>query len=375
MSVGNFHALLGHPKVPQFELTSSPVSITEGNSFIITLNTQRITNGTTVGYTISGISANDLTTPGSLTGNFTISNNVSNLNVTTSVNDDIYLFIAARDNSLNTGIFRYSANPDLSSPVFLNSLINNSISPLGMYFKPDGSLLFIQDPSDELFKRYSFTASPSVDQWNLIPLSATPFTGSYGNTGTNHQGMWISETGIHLFQVDRDLKYILQDGIPSWNPLNPGLPSRLLNISADAALPSGISVKPDGTKAFVSCLVSPQAILEYSGTSFQCDSWTLTNTLPIAGAFPSDVYVTNLGTEMYVTDDNAKIYYFTLTDPWVLSSASLINTLNLSATYNNIYTAYIARPTKEQFKITIDETDSASNRTGSRFVEVTINES
>lgn len=372
MSIGNFHMLLKHPKVPQFQITSSQDSIDEGNSFTITLDTQRIPDGTTVGYTISGVTLSDLSTPASLTGNFTVTNSTDSLSVGTNINDDVYIFVLGVA-GIEHGVWRYSVNPDLSDPQFLNKLVDTGGQILGMYFKYDGSLLFLQDASNDQFRRYTFTAAPDPDQWNLVPTGG-PTTASYGTVGSNHQGMWISSAGTTLFQVDRDLKYILQNTISAWNPFNPGSPSRFLDISATATLPSGISVKPDGTKAFVSCLASPQAVLEYSGTAFQCNTWTLTNSFSFAGDFPSDVYVTDAGTEMYVSSDNHKIYYCTLSTPWDLSTASLVNTWDLSSTLTEVFAVYVAKPTAEVFKITLDTTDSASNRTGSRFANVVIND-
>ena len=388
MSIGNFHMLWADTNIPQYSLSSVPNSITEGNSFTITLRTKRIPDGTTIGYTITGVNLEDLSTPGSLTGTLTVTSNTATLNVGTNVNDDVYVMILAeRPDEYGEGgrfnVHRYIANGDLSSAAYLNTLVDLSFSPtnLGMYFKPDGSALFLQDPANEQFRRYNFSAAvPDPDQWNLIPstpdqVGGIPGSiGSYGTLGTNHQGMWISSSGTTLFQVDRDLKRIIQDTIPVWNPLSCGAPERTLDISADAGLPSGISVKPDGTKAFISSLTSPAAILEYSGTAFECNTWSLANTFAV-GVNPSDVFVTEDGTRMYVSDNTAKIHYCTLSTSWDLSTASLVSTWDLSSTFESIAAVYIAEPTSEQFRITLDQLDSAGNRTGSHFKEVTIYES
>lgn len=57
---------------------SSYMSPEEGQSISVTLTTQGIANGSTVPYTVTGIAAADLTV-GSLTGNFTITNNTGSL--------------------------------------------------------------------------------------------------------------------------------------------------------------------------------------------------------------------------------------------------------------------------------------------------------
>ena len=70
---------------PTYAIARSAASIVEGTSVIFTLNTAGVPNGTTTAYTITGISAGDIT--GSLTGNFTTQNNAATLTVT-AVSDD-----------------------------------------------------------------------------------------------------------------------------------------------------------------------------------------------------------------------------------------------------------------------------------------------
>ena len=56
-------------------------SAIDGDTVTFTVNTRDIQDGTTVGYTISGIESGDLSA-GSLTGNFTINSNTGTVNVT-----------------------------------------------------------------------------------------------------------------------------------------------------------------------------------------------------------------------------------------------------------------------------------------------------
>ena len=53
----------------------------EGASVTFTLTTTNVSNGTLVPYTITGISAADITS-GSLTGNFTVNNNTATVTIT-----------------------------------------------------------------------------------------------------------------------------------------------------------------------------------------------------------------------------------------------------------------------------------------------------
>lgn len=59
---------------PLYTLTASTATVNEGSPFTITLSTRNVASGTTIPYTITGVSTSDLNT-GSLTGNFVLDAN------------------------------------------------------------------------------------------------------------------------------------------------------------------------------------------------------------------------------------------------------------------------------------------------------------
>lgn len=380
MSVGNLHMLLSNVASNiRYQLLSSTSLVSEGDSFILTLNAlpEGKVEGATVGYTIDGVDTSDIT-GSDLTGNFTITNNTDVINISTTNNDDTILFFYGESRTVGQdGLYKYRINQDLTSPVFESFYPGPGSNITGMFFRPNGGQFWLQNAGTDQFLAYELTAAPSVDQWDLSTAQPDfPDTGSYGTTGSNHQGMWISDTGTILVQVDRDIQTILQDDIPAWNPLNPGAPSRTLNISANTTLPTGIFVKPDGTKAFVSSIGTPLGILEYSGPAFQCNNWTferskLTNDGGVT-RFPTDVFVDPLGIKMYISDDNARIHLYKLGTPWELSTATFLRTFDLNATFSRITGLYVVEPESEIFRVTLNEVDSLGNRTKSLSEDITI---
>jgi hypothetical protein len=68
---------------PTYSLSRSVASVNEGQSFTITLNTTNLADGTTVPYTITGVSSSDIN-GASLTGSFTVSGNTASLVVDTT---------------------------------------------------------------------------------------------------------------------------------------------------------------------------------------------------------------------------------------------------------------------------------------------------
>jgi hypothetical protein len=382
MSIGNLNMLLGTTAyLSSYSISSSAASINEGNTVTVTVSA-RVPDSTTVGYTVTGVNAEDLSR--STTGTFTLTSNQGILDFPTLINDDMEIFLAVEPLSgSNLSVVKYRTTADLQSPVLEGQYfypVGSSQRASSIFFKPDGEKFWLLDNNNDEIAEFSMTPEPSVDQWDLSTVVAGPVD-PYSTLGTNHQGLWISSSGTQLFQTDRALSRIIQDTITAWNPtfsLGPQSPERTLDISATASLPTGIHVKPDGTKAFVAdvsnpTLGSPGAILAYSGTAFQCNTWTFSTSLAV-GYFPLDVRVNDTGTKMYTVGDNRIIYYYTLSTPWDLSTATLVSSLNLSASYSLIQGIYIANPASETFRLTLDATDSIGNQTGSKFVDVVIND-
>jgi hypothetical protein len=68
---------------PTYAIGRSLSAVNEGSSVTFTLSTTNVANGTVLPYTISGISANDVTT-GSLTGSFTVNSGLATTTITMS---------------------------------------------------------------------------------------------------------------------------------------------------------------------------------------------------------------------------------------------------------------------------------------------------
>lgn len=383
MSIGNLHTLLGSTAyISSYILELSDVTAVESTTTFTVTVLANVPNGTTLGYTITGVNAEDLDFSQSLTDTFSLTGGFSAQDFRASSNDDTEIFLAAEPISgFDYSVAKYRMSANLSNPVLEAEYLyprDSDQRASSIFFKPDGEKFWLLDNNNEEIAEFSMTPEPNVDQWDLSTVVAGPVD-PYGTLGTNHQGLWISSGGTQLFQTDRALKRIMQDTIPAWNPtssLGPQSPERTLDISATANLPTGIHVKPDGTNAFVAdlsnpTLGSPGAILEYSGTAFQCNTWTFSTSIAVS-YFPLDVRVSDDGIKMYTVGDNRVIYYYTLSTPWDLSTATLVSSLNLSTSYSLIQGIYIANPATETFRLTLDATDSIGNRTGSKFVDVVI---
>lgn len=95
------------PATPTYDSVTSPATVNEGQSVEFTVTTQNVPDSTTVGYTITGISADDLSA-GSLTGNIVITANTGSVSVTlaedatTEGSEIMTLTLDATDSAANT---------------------------------------------------------------------------------------------------------------------------------------------------------------------------------------------------------------------------------------------------------------------------------
>jgi hypothetical protein len=87
-----------------YVLSSTSSQVTEGQGFIITLTTVNVVNGTSVPYTITGVSSTDIG-GASLTGNFVVNNNTASLSINTTVdanNESSETFVLTLDGKSTT---------------------------------------------------------------------------------------------------------------------------------------------------------------------------------------------------------------------------------------------------------------------------------
>ena len=118
-------------------LNRSAATVNEGSSVSFTVTTSGITNGTTVGYTVTGISSADLSS-GSLTGNITINSNTGSVtfgianDYLTEGSETLTITLAATDSAGNaTGSLSSSAvinDTSTSLTVSISGTMNGSVA-------------------------------------------------------------------------------------------------------------------------------------------------------------------------------------------------------------------------------------------------------
>jgi hypothetical protein len=173
--------------LPTYSLARSAASVTEGDSFTITLTTTNLPNGTTVPYTITGVSSSDIN-DASLTGNFTISGNSASLVVNTTwdyVTEGTETFTLTINPTYGTGSSISVAINNLLRPTYALSATPNSLNEGGNFT----ITLTTTDVADNTTLPYTITGVSSAD------ISGASLTGNF---------TVVSNTASAIFTTTQD---------------------------------------------------------------------------------------------------------------------------------------------------------------------------
>lgn len=121
------NVVIADTSVPTYALAASATQIYEGQTVQFTLTTTGIPNGTLLGYTITNIQSNDITT--SLTGNFSVTSGIATINITASDTDALAESDQTMTLSLDNGLAPQSPQVTILAPTYNLAIIQSSSGP------------------------------------------------------------------------------------------------------------------------------------------------------------------------------------------------------------------------------------------------------
>lgn len=197
-------------------------------------------------------------------------NSVSAWNVTSAIYSQSFS-LASQDDPYSisfgsSGIKMYMAGTKVDSRVYeynlssawsvtsatysQNASISQAISPLGLFFKPDGTKMYASDPST------------GVHEYNLSSVWSVTSAVYSQKFITNKAGVFLKPDGTKMYLVGYYDTIIHQYSLnPAWSVQTASSDSKTLDTTDQCSAPRGIFFKSDGTKVFVSCL--DERVYEY----------------------------------------------------------------------------------------------------------------
>ena len=220
---------------------------------------------------------------------------------------------------------------DIANASYDNVSFNSSAQEATLYagaFNTDGTKLFTLGYSSDTVHEYSLstaydisTLSYSSNSFSVSSQSAVPFGLAFNNDGTK---FYICDSGNIVYQYSMSTAFDITTA--SYSNLSK-------SVSSAGATPRDIHFKPDGTKLYVLGNTS-RAIYQYSlSTAYDISTASYDNVSFSVSGQTSNVSGLTFspdGSTVLISDaGTAKIYKYTLSTPWLISSASSVSNFSV----------------------------------------------
>ena len=211
---------------------------------------------------------------------------------------------------------------DVSSATFLQtfSVAGQDIVPSGVFFKPDGTKMYVMGKGG--FTIYEYDLSVAWDVSSAVYLRAKSIT----SQETAPTGLFFKPDGTKMYVTGTAGDDVNEYNLSvAWNVSSASF-LQTFSVAAQESNPEGVFFKPDGTKMYV-IGSSGRDVNEYDlSVAWDVSSAVFLQTFSVAGqdTSPTGLFFKPDGTKMYVigkTGDN--VWSYTLSSAWDISSTDI----------------------------------------------------
>ena len=188
----------------------------------------------------------------------------------------------------------------------------------GIYFKPDGTRLYITGTSADKVQEYSLSdpwivsSANWVRDFSISAKEAVPW------------GLYFKDDGSKMFICGSNSDSVHEYGLSTDWDISTATFTTTLDVSGKDTLPAGIFFKPDGTKLYVAGR-SSDSVHQYNLTT----AWDL-STASFGQSFTDTIRLANIytvffkydGTKMY-NINSTTLYEWDLSTAWDISTATV----------------------------------------------------
>lgn len=227
---------------------------------------------------------------------------------------------------LNNVVMEYDLGTawDITTASYLqqsSSIISQTTTPTGLFFKPDGTKMYIMDRDGDVVYEYDLTTAWDV---TTVTYNSNSFTTSEFTTGNPHS-LFFKPDGTKMYingtigssnssVVEYDLSTAWDVTTASYSQTSANLYSQVVNIKASY-------FKPDGTKMYA-VSQNNDLVAEYDlSTAWDISTITYSqtqSTMP-GNNIPYGFFMSYDGTKAYV-NDQSKMHQYTLSTAWDIST-------------------------------------------------------
>jgi len=220
---------------------------------------------------------------------------------------------------------------DISTASYVRvfSVSSQSTNPQDLFFKDDGTKMYIVEIANNRVYQYSLSTA-----WNI---STASYTGANLAGLGDPRGMFFKADGTSLYVTDASYDVVNKFDLgTAWDLSTADFTYPTIdyfNVSTQDANPTDIFFKGDGTKMYMSGLNS-DSVHEYSlSTAWDVHTASYVQAFSVAGqeVSPTGLFFKPDGAEMYIVGTvNDTVYQYTLSTEWDVSSASYTRSFSVS---------------------------------------------
>ncbi len=233
------------------------------------------------------------------------------------------------DNVYVNGALVFSAGWNLANAVYDN--ISGSVNPpsggsTDIYFKPDGTKLYIIDGNNDTVYQYSLPTP-----WSLATLTYDNKLLNVNAQAPGPTGIYFKSDGTSMYIVGGSTNMIYQYTMSiAWDVSTSSLFSSAALVVATGEFGNGVYFSQDGLRMYVvnykSFFGNTASVSQYSLST----AWNISTTNFIAllditspDSRPEGIFFKPDGTKMYIAGSGGgAVYQHTLLTPWVISTST-----------------------------------------------------
>ena len=199
-------------------------------------------------------------------------------------------------------------------------------APQGLFFKPDGTKMYVIGSDGDDVNEYSLSSA-----WDILSASYSQ-NFSVATEDTTPLGVFFKPDGTKMYVAGNTGDDVNEYDLSSAWDISTASYVQNKSVSAQDTAPSGIFFKPDGTKMYIVGGTN-DSVYEYnlsSAWNISTASYLQTFSISAQEATPQDVFFKPDGTKMYITGTTGDdINEYSLSSAWDISSASYVQNFSV----------------------------------------------
>jgi hypothetical protein len=224
--------------------------------------------------------------------------------------DGTKMYIAG-DN--NDSVFQYTLSTSWDVGTAVYDSISFSVKAQlsftgGLFFKPDGTKMYVPDVDSDLVFQYSLSTA-----WDLSTASYDSVSFDVGAQSIDTEGIFFKPDGTKMYISNREDSIYQYTLSSPWDLSTASYDNVALDVSAEDSATRGVFFKPDGTKMYLAGGGDTDSVYQYSlSTAWDLSTASYDNISANVGLQEANIYGVFLkpdGTKMYVLGNFSDTVY------------------------------------------------------------------